>query len=223
MGAALISILVSTAVAVAASTSAKTPIRFKDETAARGVTDLAVNATGPTFGDYDGDGDIDVFVPVEDLAPGLADRLFENDGRGSFKDVASANGVQNSGSFSRGAVFCDLDNDGDLDLLSAGKLLVNGGTGRHWLKVRLVGTGSVNRSAIGVPVRVRRGDRVWARQVEAGTGEGNQNDLTLHFGLGEGVEPVTLEIAWPGGAPQQLGPVAVDSLQVVERPKLGGQ
>jgi hypothetical protein len=95
------------------------PIRFTDETVARGVQDLAVNATGPTFGDYDNDGDLDVFVPVEDLADGLHDRLFENDGKGVFKDVAAARGVQNPGSFSRGAVFCDFDNDGDLDLLSA--------------------------------------------------------------------------------------------------------
>jgi hypothetical protein len=83
------------------------------------VQDAAVNSTGPTFGDYDNDGDLDVFVPVEDLAPGLADRLFENDGRGVFRDVAAERGVQNAGSLSRGAVFCDFDNDGDLDLLSA--------------------------------------------------------------------------------------------------------
>ncbi len=95
------------------------PIRFSDEAALRGVADLAVNATGPTFADYDDDGDLDVFVPVEDLAPGLTDRLFENDGRGYFRDVAAERGVQNPGSFSRGAVFCDFDNDGDQDLLSA--------------------------------------------------------------------------------------------------------
>lgn len=98
--------------------AAPAPIQFRDEAEARGVRDLAVNSTGPTFGDYDGDGDLDIFVPVEDLAPGLADRLFENDGQGRFKDVAAARGVQNPGGMSRGAVFCDLDNDGDLDLLA---------------------------------------------------------------------------------------------------------
>jgi len=102
-----------------ASAPAPPPIVFGDEAEVRGVQDLAVNATGPTFGDYDGDGDLDIFVPVEDLAPGLADRLFENDGRGRFTDVAAARGVQNPGGMSRGAVFCDLDNDGDLDLLAA--------------------------------------------------------------------------------------------------------
>jgi len=105
--------------AVPSAAAPAAPIRFKDEAAARGVQDLAVNATGPTFGDYDGDGDLDVFVPVEDLGPKLHDRLFENDGQGVFRDVAAERGVQNPGSFSRGAVFCDFDNDGDLDLLSA--------------------------------------------------------------------------------------------------------
>jgi len=52
------------------------PLRFVDEAAQRGVADSAVNSTGPTFGDYDNDGDLDVFVPVEDLASGLHDRLF---------------------------------------------------------------------------------------------------------------------------------------------------
>ena len=114
--ACLVLLLSSPGMALLAATA---PIQFRDEAEARGVHDLAINSTGPTFGDYDGDGDLDIFVPVEDLAPGLADRLFENDGAGRFKDVAAARGVQNPGGMSRGAVFCDLDNDGDLDLLAA--------------------------------------------------------------------------------------------------------
>ena len=118
--AAAVAAMTMAAVAVAAGAKpGNAPIRFADESVARGVQDLGVNATGPTFGDYDGDGDLDIFVPVEDLAPGLHDRLFENDGRGVFRDVAAARGVQNPGSFSRGAVFCDFDGDGDRDLLSA--------------------------------------------------------------------------------------------------------
>lgn len=117
LSALVVALPLSAALPSAAASGA--PIRFKDEAAARGVQDLAVNATGPTFGDYDGDGDLDVFVPVEDLGPGLHDRLFENDGKGIFRDVAAERGVQNPGSLSRGAVFCDFDNDGDLDLLSA--------------------------------------------------------------------------------------------------------
>ena len=99
--------------------SADPPLRFADEAAKRGVADPVVNSTGPTFGDYDNDGDVDVFVPVEDLAEGSSDRLFENDGKGSFRNVAAERRVNNPGSFSRGAAFGDYDNDGDLDLLTA--------------------------------------------------------------------------------------------------------
>ena len=111
--------LLATGTGLAASPTRSPPIHFTDEAQRRGVQDLAVNSTGPTFGDYDNDGDLDLFVPVEDLAPGLADRLFENDGSGMFRDVAAERGVQNPGSLNRGAVFCDFDNDGDLDLLAA--------------------------------------------------------------------------------------------------------
>jgi hypothetical protein len=97
--------------------SAEPPIGFVDEAEARGVADIAVNSTGPAFGDYDNDGDVDIFVPVEDLAEGLQDRLFENDGTGRFREVAAARGVANPGSFSRGAAWGDYDNDGDLDLV----------------------------------------------------------------------------------------------------------
>ncbi len=112
-------VLLACCLAVPAGAAGKHPMQFVDDAVKRGVADPAVNSTGPTFGDYDNDGDLDIFVPVEDLAAGLTDRLFENDGTGHFKDVAAARGVQNPGTFNRGAVFGDYDNDGDLDLLTA--------------------------------------------------------------------------------------------------------
>ena len=73
------------------------------------------------------------------------------------------------------------------------------------MEVRLKGDGKrVNRSAIGAQVRVKLKDKTLSRQVEAGTGEGNQNDLTLHFGLGAHKGDVDLEVVWPGGAKQTV-------------------
>jgi hypothetical protein len=114
----VVALLVGT-LGVVSQAAERSPVRFVNEASIRGVADPAVNSTGPTFGDYDLDGDLDIFVPVEDLAPGLHDRLFENQGDGRFVDVSTLRGVDNPGSFSRGAVFCDLDNDGDADLVSA--------------------------------------------------------------------------------------------------------
>ena len=38
------------------------PIRFKDDSYLRGVADEGVNSTGPSFVDYDNDGDIDIYA-----------------------------------------------------------------------------------------------------------------------------------------------------------------
>jgi hypothetical protein len=58
---------------------------------------------------------------------------------------------------------------------------------------------------------------VWVRQVEAGTGQGNQNDLVLHFGLGGSSGAVEIEIDWPDGKRQRVKKLGVDQLHRIER------
>ena len=91
-------------------------ITFKNMSDEAGLTDMGVNSTGPTFADYDNDGDLDIYVPAEALAEGINNRLWENDGTGIFKNVANLRGVENKRSISRGAAWGDYDNDGDQDL-----------------------------------------------------------------------------------------------------------
>ena len=65
---------------------------------------------GATAGDYDNDGDIDLYVT--NLGSNV---LFSNDGTGSFADVTAKSGVGDPG-WSTAANFVDVDADGDLDL-----------------------------------------------------------------------------------------------------------
>jgi hypothetical protein len=65
--------------------------------------------------------------------------------------------------------------------------------------VRLEGSGKCNRLGIGSRVVVKVGDRTFTRQVEAGTGSGCQNDLTLHFGVGAAPGPAEVTVYWAGG------------------------
>ena len=55
-----------------------------------------------------------------------------------------------------------------------------------------------------------------SRQVEAGTGEGNQNDLKMHFGLGDYRGKVDLQILWPGGRKQTVRSVKVNQIVTVK-------
>ena len=165
----------------------------------------------PALGDYDNDGNLDLFLGN---APGYGDTsvLYRNLGSWQFTEVTSAEGLSSVADTYQGA-WADFDNDGDLDLLAGGTIYQNQATGNHWLKVALEGNGTtVNRSAIGAQVRVTAGATIRSRQVEAGTGQGNQNEMTLHFGLGSRTAPVDVEILWPDCTTLNIDNVAVDQL-----------
>jgi hypothetical protein len=85
---------------------------FKDVAAKAGVTNERV-AKGSAWGDYDGDGRLDLFVSNFDGPC----RLYHNEGNGTFRDVADLMGV--AGPPRRRSFACwfwDFDNDGRLDL-----------------------------------------------------------------------------------------------------------
>lgn len=103
--------------------------RFTPVTDIAPVTDT-FPALGASWGDMDGDGDLDLAVSVRS---GWAQALYRNDGDGRFTRVRDRNAVLGLNGSS--AVWMDHDNDGDLDLLhmpwgSPAVLLTNDGGGR---------------------------------------------------------------------------------------------
>jgi len=97
---------------------------FVDVASSVGVADIG-EARGVCWVDYDGDGDLDLYVSNSG-GNGWHDVLYRNDG-GYFTDVTENVGLL--GNTSLGACFADFDNDGDLDvyLLGCGKLYRNDG------------------------------------------------------------------------------------------------
>ena len=195
-------------------------------------TDVTVGPLGDTgggygacWGDYDNDGDLDLYV-VNGCLSGfgcVANRLLRNDGGGVFSD--DTNGPLGDQGLGRAAAFADYDLDGDLDLYlanwgSSNRLLRNDvNNGNAWLQVRLRGVGR-NRSAIGARVTVwspALGRQV--REVSDMTAGPGQGDLLVEFGLGADTRVDSLHVAWPAGYVQRLGLLPVNLvLQVVENP-----
>lgn len=85
---------------------------------------------GVAFGDYDGDGKVDLFLT---RAFG-GNRLYKNLGDLRFDDVTEKAGIKDDGYWGMGATFADIENDGDLDLFvcsydAPNRLFVNQGDG----------------------------------------------------------------------------------------------
>ena len=83
---------------------------FDDVTKAAGL-DKTFYGQGVAVGDYDNDGDPDLYVTA--IGGG---HLFRNDGKGHFEDVTEAANAKGPNGWLTGAAFLDIDNDGDLDL-----------------------------------------------------------------------------------------------------------
>jgi hypothetical protein len=93
-------------------------LRFTDVTDKAGVG-LAGQGMGVAVGDYNNDGFLDLFVTT--FGP---DKLFRNNGNGTFSDVTMEAGVSDP-LWSASASFLDYDRDGDLDLFVTNYLVFN--------------------------------------------------------------------------------------------------
>ena len=90
---------------------ATSPVTFTDVAPQLGVATVS-RGRGSAWGDYDGDGDADLFT-VGTMEP---HHLYRNDGDGVFVDVTDAAGLADRPS-GWASLFFDFDRDGDLDLL----------------------------------------------------------------------------------------------------------
>lgn len=154
----------------------------------------------PALADYDNDGLLDLFFTT--VYSGDKSVLYHNLGEWKFEEVTVESKIETAETYQ--AAWGDFDNDGYLDLVSGGRLFKNPGgknDDNKWLKIRL--TDPQNRPLPGAQVRIKLHDKTLTRQISCSTGQGNQNESTLHFGLGPIAEDeVEIEIKWPGGTMQ---------------------
>lgn len=126
----------------------------------------------------------------------------------------------------RSSVVFDLDDDGDLDIVTnefgtRPQVLISdlAKTGEvNFLKIELVGSES-NRDGLGARVRVRTSDTEQTRINDGKSGYLSQSSMPLYFGLGAATKVDSIEIEWPSGAVQTIDEaIPVNDLLVVQEP-----
>jgi hypothetical protein len=123
----------------------------------------------------------------------------------------------------RAVSYGDLFHRGALDVVIAnqnGPLLLycnEVDRDRHWIQFELTGTRS-NRSAVGAQVTVHFDGRQTIGAVLAGSGFCSQNELALHFGLGDTTNVDRAVIRWPSGESQSIDHPAVDQRHKIREP-----
>lgn len=137
---------------------------------------------------------IDVFNAIK-----LPNYLYLNQGNYAFRQEESAAFAQES--FSNGAVVADLDNDGDLDIVTnniedRAFVLENTRPVRNWLKVSLDGPGN-NRFGLDAKVYVYSGLGVQYFQQKTTRGYLSSQDPVIHFGLDSIRQVDSVVVVWP--------------------------
>jgi len=142
-----------------------------------------------------------------DLIPSVKvqNYAFHNNGDLTFSNLAESWGFDTP-SFSNGAAYGDLDNDGDIDLVINNVNMpsfvyrneTNHIEGKNWLSVTLRGT-KENTAAIGAAVTLYYEGKKNFQELTPARGFMSSSDYRLHFGIGSANIIDSLKVNWPDG------------------------
>jgi hypothetical protein len=189
--------------------------------------------------DYDLDGDIDLLVVNgrvlrSTLRPGVTlnehwaaygeeNHLYENDGSGRFTAATDSCGsLCTEVEVSRGLAVGDVDNDGDLDVLTTtgdgrARLYRNTGPGdAHWVAVRAL-LAPDGRDAHGATLYLETPTGTLRRDVSPALSYLSSADMRVHFGLADTVKIDGLRVRWPDGEVEEFGDLKIDRFYEIVR------
>ncbi|HTI71930.1 MAG TPA: CRTAC1 family protein [Candidatus Limnocylindria bacterium] len=209
---------------------------FSDESISWGIGPASrlLLKFGTVFVDYDLDGRLDVISSNGHLEEEISKiqqsqkyrqpaQLFWNGGDAGFQnvDASHASPALFTPLAGRGSAYADIDGDGDEDIVitqvGGPPLLLRNdqSLGNSWIKLKLQGKSS-NRDGVGAWIKVSSGGNTLWRQVMASKSYLSSSELPVTIGLGKAKDAGSVEVIWPGGKTQSVGPVALRQLTVVQ-------
>jgi hypothetical protein len=157
-----------------------------------------------------------------------SDYIFRNNGDLTFTNATKEWGLETP-NLSFGAAYADLDNDGDLELITnntnePATVWLNKSesfASRHFLKIKLKGA-ALNPFAIGAKVIVYAGMSNQMREQFPTRGFQSCVEPVLHFGLGEFSDNVNVKVIWPDATVSEFEDVKPDQALEVSYGTMNG-
>lgn len=161
----------------------------------------------------------DVLALVHQMpSSNVSNYIYRNKGNFTFQNQVRNWGLQQA-SNSNGAAYADLDNDGDLDLVTNNinqpafvyQNQSNKQLNHHYLQLQLTGLKG-NTAGIGAKVTLYGGGQQQYQEQMPSRGYQSGVSPVLHFGLGTRQQLDSLRIVWPSGKQQVLRQVKADQV-----------
>ncbi len=193
---------------------------FLDVTYDADVAD-AGDARTSAWIDFNNDGLMDLFTTNHINE----NRLYQNNGDGTFTDVAEEWNIRNPED-GFGISWGDYDLDGDQDVLICGhnntmRLLRNDGNNLgNYLDIELKGVFD-NASGIGTRIVVYVDGQMTVQEINGGRGARCQDALIAHFGLAAATQADSLIVKWQSGMVQKLYGVSANQLITIVQSAVG--
>jgi len=202
---------------------------------------------GTHFADFDNDGWPDLYAVSGHLAPRVVrtfgryrkgtsagyveagDRAFDqktvllhNLGEGRFVEWSDSGDLGRQRMSARGSAVADIDGDGALDLVVVDidgpvRVFRNALPPGHWIAIEPRAAPGDSRAVLDTRVAVTAGGRTQVQVYRVSPSYASGSLVPLHFGLGSAEGAESVEIVWPGGERQELGPLAGGKAYVVRR------
>lgn len=159
----------------------------------------------------------------------VLNKAFKNEGGLKFSDAGTSWGFTKP-SFSNGAAYGDLDNDGDLDLIINNvneKAFVyqnnsRENTGNKFIGISLRGKDR-NTFAIGSQVKVHLPDQVLYREIEPSRGFQSSVDYKQIIGLGNAAKVDSIIVIWPDGTRSKLEQPELNKVHTLKQQDAAGK